>query len=123
MSLQRVLAKRLARRKLRVRGKIKGTTERPRLTVSRTNKHIYAQIIDDVKGITLASASDIDKEIKGTLGADANMSGKAALVGKALAERAAKANVEAVVFDRNGLLYHGRIKSLADAAREAGLKF
>lgn len=123
MSLQRVLSKRLERRKRRIRGKIKGTENRPRLSVSRTNKHIYAQIIDDVAGKTIVSASDADKEIKGSIGSDMNKVAVATAVGKALADRAAKANIDKVVFDRNGLLYHGRIKSLADAAREAGLKF
>jgi large subunit ribosomal protein L18 len=123
MSLQRVLTKRVERRKRRIRGKIKGTESRPRLTVTRSNKHIYAQIIDDVAGKTLVSASDADKEIKNSIGSDMNKTATATAVGKALAERASKANIDNVVFDRNGLLYHGRIKSLADAAREAGLKF
>lgn len=122
MSLQRILAKRLDRRKLRIRGKISGTPQKPRLSVSRTNKHIYAQIIDDVNGKTLASASDIDKEIKGSISAGSKTE-VAKTVGKVLAERANKANVTDVVFDRNGLIYHGRVKTLADSARESGLKF
>jgi large subunit ribosomal protein L18 len=121
MSLQRVLAKRLERRKKRVRGKIKGTPQKPRLTVSRTNKHIYVQIIDDVNGVTLAQASDIDKDLKSSV--SGNKTEKAKAIGKALAERANQKNIDSVVFDRNGLLYHGRIKEMADAAREAGLKF
>ncbi len=103
--------------KQRIRTKVFGTAERPRLTVFRSNSQIYAQVIDDTKGATLASASSLaitDKITK---------TEKASLVGKAIAEAAKKAGVETVVFDRNGYLYHGRVKQLADAAREAGLKF
>ena len=93
-----------------VRGKISGTTERPRLTVFRSNKQIYAQVIDDTTGKTLAAASSLKKEI-------------AAKVGELIAKGAQEAGVQTVVFDRNGYLYHGRIKELADAARNGGLKF
>jgi len=104
--------------KRRVRGKVHGTAECPRLSVFRSNKQIYAQIIDDRAGRTLAAA--------GSLGADDANGPKldqAAAVGKMIAEKAKAAGIESVVFDRNGYLYHGRVKSLAEAAREAGLKF
>ncbi|MEO8560060.1 MAG: 50S ribosomal protein L18 [Rhodospirillales bacterium] len=95
---------------------------RPRLSVFRSGKHIYAQVIDDAAGRTLAAASTLDKEIKGEIKTGANV-GAATAVGKLLAERAVAAGVKTVVFDRGGYLYHGRIKALADAAREAGLSF
>ena len=98
-----------------IRKKVSGTSERPRLAIFRSNKEIYAQIIDDISSSTLASASS--KEAKGT------KIEQAAEVGKLIAETAKKAGVEAVVFDRGGFLYHGRVKALADSAREAGLKF
>lgn len=103
--------------KATIRTKVSGTAERPRLTVFRSNSQIYAQLIDDVKGVTLASASSLKITDKMT------KSEKAAKVGALIAEAAKAAGIEAVVFDRNGYLYHGRVKSLADAAREAGLKF
>ena len=103
--------------KQRIRTKVFGTAERPRLTVFRSNSQIYAQVIDDTKGATLASASSLAIKDKVT------KTEKAAQVGKAIAEAAKKAGVETVVFDRNGYLYHGRVKQLADAAREGGLKF
>lgn len=104
----------------RIRKGVAGTVSRPRLSVFRSNKEIYAQIIDDVEGKTLASASSRDKEIVSTSG---DKSEVAALVGKSLAEKAIKAGVETISFDRGGYLYHGRVKSLADGAREGGLKF
>ena len=100
-----------------VRGKISGTTERPRLTVFRSNKQIYAQVIDDTTGKTLASASSLKLDVKGA------KKEIAAKVGEMLAKNANEAGVQSVVFDRNGYLYHGRIKELADAARNGGLKF
>ena len=105
--------------KMRIRKKISGTSNRPRLTVFRSNKEIYAQLIDDEKGVTLVSASTMEKnfERKGT------KTERAISVGKSVAERAKAIGVEAVVFDINGYLYHGRVKSLADSARENGLKF
>ena len=106
-----------AKIKARVRGKISGTTERPRLTVFRSNKQIYAQVIDDLSGKTVASASSLkltDKVAKKEM---------AAKVGELVAKGAQEAGVTTVVFDRNGYLYHGRVKELADAARNAGLKF
>ncbi len=111
-------------RKFRIRRRIRkvsfGTVERPRLSVFRSNSGIYAQVIDDVKGVTLVSASSRDKDIAKAKG---NKSEIAALVGKTIAEKAVKAGFEKVAFDRGGNLYHGRVKSLADGAREAGLKF
>lgn len=104
--------------KKRIRQHVLGSTVRPRLSVFRSNKEIYAQLIDDVAGVTLASASSRDKEIT-----SGSKSEAAVAVGKAIAERAAKNGVETVSFDRNGFLYHGRVKVLAEAAREAGLKF
>ena len=109
----------LRRRHTRVRGKISGTPERPRLNVFRSNANIYAQIIDDVNGVTLVSASTLDKTFDGATGNKE----AARQVGKLIAERAKAKGIENVVFDRGGNLYHGRIKALADAAREAGLKF
>lgn len=105
--------------KMRIRKTIIGTTERPRVTVFRSNKEIYAQVIDDSKGATILSASSREKGFtaKGT------KIEVATAVGKALAERATKAGIENVTFDRNGYLYHGRVKALAEGAREGGLKF
>ena len=105
--------------KRRVRKNIFGSSERPRLSVFRSNKQIYAQVIDDEKGVTIVSASSIkSKEVEGK-----NKSEQATLVGKAVAEKAIKAGVSTVVFDRNSYQYHGRIKALAEGAREGGLKF
>jgi len=113
-----------ARRKRhdRIRLHLAGTEARPRLAVFRSLNHIYAQVIDDASGRTLAAASTADKELKGSK-ATATKSAEAAVVGRLVAERAKAAGVERVVFDRAGFRYHGRIKSLADAAREAGLEF
>ena len=109
-------------RHARVRKKISGTPEMPRLCVYRSNKSIYAQVIDDTKGITLVSASTIDPAIKGQL-EDVDKTGAAKMVGKLVAERALAAGIKDIVFDRGGYLYTGRIAALADAAREAGLNF
>jgi large subunit ribosomal protein L18 len=108
-----------ARRHRRIRGKISGTAERPRLVVSRSNKGISAQLVDDLAGRTLASASwlELKKSFTGT------KTEQAAAVGKLLAANAKKAGIETVVFDRGGYLYHGRVKALADGAREGGLNF
>ena len=111
-------AQRLKRHK-RVRSKVSGTPERPRLNVFRSEKNIYAQIIDDVAGNTLVAASSLDKEIEGNGGNKT----AARAVGKLIAERARAAGVETVAFDRAGFLYHGRVQALAEAAREGGLKF
>ncbi|HPS45882.1 MAG TPA: 50S ribosomal protein L18 [Bacteroidales bacterium] len=106
--------------KMRIRKVVKGTTEVPRFTVFRSNKQIYAQIIDDLSGKTLVHASSI---IKGAPEQTGNKIDQAKIVGKLIAERAIEAGINNVVFDRNGYLYHGRVKSLAEAAREGGLKF
>ena len=111
------------RRKLRVRRKIRKTVkDRPRLSVFRSNKHIYAQVIDDGAGATLAAASTLDKDLKGEGKSGADR-GAAEAVGKLIAERAKAAGVTSVVFDRGSYLYHGRVKALAEAAREGGLTF
>ena len=107
----------LERRKRRVRKRISGTTEQPRLRVSRSTKHIYAQLIDDTTGVTIAAASSLALKING-----GNIDA-AKQVGKSLAEKAMEKNVGKVCFDRGGLLYHGRVKDLAEAARETGLQF
>jgi len=112
----------LVRRHRRVRGKVTGTAERPRLCVNRTNAHIYAQLIDDKSGVTLASASSVDKEVAATLKSGSNIEAATA-VGEAVGRRAVEAGITEVVFDRGGRLYHGRVKALADGARSAGLKF
>ncbi len=112
-----------ARRQIRVRHQIrKNAGGRPRLSVFRSGRHIYAQVIDDSQGRTLAAASSLDKDVKGKLKSGSDKAA-AAEVGKLVAERAAAAGVKAVVFDRGGYLFHGRVKALADAAREAGLQF
>ncbi|MFM6934963.1 MAG: 50S ribosomal protein L18 [Flavobacteriales bacterium] len=117
MALNKVL--RRAKIKRRIRKKVFGTTAIPRLTVFRSNKQIYAQLIDDISGKTLGSAGSL----KMTEAQKTNKVNQAAIVGKKIAEVAAQAGIDKVVFDRNGYLYHGRIKSLADSAREGGLKF
>jgi large subunit ribosomal protein L18 len=110
---------RRAKLRIKIRAQVKGTAERPRLSVFRSNKQIYAQLIDDIKGVTIASAaSSVMKDAQSVAKLD-----QAKLVGKTIAERAKAAGIDQVVFDRGGYLYHGRVKSLAEAAREAGLKF
>ncbi len=111
------------RRHRRVRKTVVGTPERPRLNVFRSLEHIYAQIIDDSAGHTLVSASTLDKEVRGLVDGAAKKSDEAKVVGRVLAERALARGVNQVVFDRGGYQYHGRVKALADAAREAGLTF
>ena len=106
-------------RHVRVRGKISGTAECPRLNVFRSNSNIYAQLIDDVKGVTLAAASSVEKDFGTTKGNKE----EARKVGNLIAQRAAEKGITEVVFDRGGYVYHGRVKELADGAREAGLKF
>ena len=120
--MTQVASRGAARRKRheRIRLTLAGTDVRPRLAVFRSLNHIYAQVIDDASGRTLAAASTVDKELKGS---KKTKSEEAAVVGRMVAERAKAAGVERVVFDRGGFRYHGRIKSLADAAREAGLEF
>lgn len=107
---------------MRIRKVVSGTAEKPRMSVYRSNKQIYIQFIDDVNGVTLAAASSKDKEIAANV-AGKNKTEVAALVGKLAAEKAAAKGISEVAFDRNGYLYHGRVKQLADAAREGGLKF
>jgi len=110
------------KRKKRIRKKINGTSERPRLCVFRSAKHIYAQVVDDSTGRTLAAAGSVEEKIK----AQSELKGKipiASLVGQSVGERAIKQGVQKVVFDRNGFLYHGRIKAVSDGARKAGLSF
>lgn len=110
------------RRKARIRKRISGTPERPRLSVFRSARHIYAQVVDDTGGGTLAAASTLSPDLKGTLDAD-NKTGAAKKVGALIAKMCLERKLDKVVFDRNGFLYHGRIKALAEAAREAGLNF
>ena len=116
------VAKEIRREKIkkRIRKIIKGTSERPRLSVFRSNKRIYVQLIDDATGKTLLAASSLEKQLASI---KVTKTEQAKLVGKLLGERAVSAGIKTILFDRNGYLYHGRIKSLADAAREAGLKF
>ncbi len=108
------------RRHLRIRKKVNGTAERPRLAVFRSLEHIYAQVIDDERGHTLAAASTLDQDLRGVTGAKTE---RAKRVGALIGERATAAGITQVVFDRGGNRYHGRVKALADAAREAGLDF
>jgi large subunit ribosomal protein L18 len=109
-----------ARRHLRVRKKVSGTTLRPRLVVTRSARHMVAQVVDDTQGVTLASASTMEADMRG---ASEDKTAKARKVGQLVAERAKKAGIEAVVFDRGGNKYHGRVAALADGAREGGLDF
>lgn len=104
----------------RIRRKVGGTSERPRLSVFRSLNHIYAQVIDDAAGVTVCSASTVEKDLRGSTGGNLTAAGA---VGKLIAERAKAKGVESVVFDRGGYIYHGRVRKLAEAAREAGLKF
>lgn len=122
MGQQQIIIQQRRRRTFRVRKRLRGTSERPRLSVARSHKHISAQIIDDVDGKTLVSASSLDKKLNGTLKSGGNQTAAAA-VGKAIAERAIAAGIKAVCFDRGPYRYHGRVASLANAAREGGLSF
>ena len=111
--------------KYRIRRRVTGTVERPRLTIFRSVSHMYVQVVDDATGTTIASASTVEPGVKGTLAKKAsggNVAGAKA-IGKTIAERLIEKGVKRVVFDRNGFLYHGRVKAVADAAREAGLEF
>jgi large subunit ribosomal protein L18 len=110
------------RRKLRIRTKISGASERPRLSVFRSGRHLYAQVVNDTDGKTLAAASTLSRDLKGSLDND-NKTDAAKKVGALIAKICLERKIDKVVFDRNGYLYHGRVKALADAAREAGLKF
>jgi len=111
------------RRHARVRAKISGTASRPRLNVFRSSAHIYAQVIDDIRGHTIVAACDLDEAVRDRAGEGATKSVRAKIVGEVIAERARDAGVDAVLFDRGGFLYHGRVKAVADGARESGLKF
>jgi large subunit ribosomal protein L18 len=122
MREQTVKVQRRERRKQGIRKKVSGTAQQPRMTVFRSLQHIYAQIIDDVSGVTLCEASTMSKDLKGEIKYGGNAAA-AKRVGQLLAERAKQKNIAGVSFDRNGYRYHGRIKALADAAREGGLKF
>ena len=122
MEHSRVILRQRLRRRHRVRRSIRGTADRPRLCVFRTHKHIYAQVIDDAAGRTLASASSRDKQIRDGLGFGGNKQAAEA-IGRAVAERARAAGVTKVCFDRGGFRYHGRVAALAEAARAAGLEF
>jgi large subunit ribosomal protein L18 len=108
--------------KTRIRGRVAGTPERPRLTVYKSLKRIYVQAVDDTRGVTVASASSLEKELRGQLKNGANIDAAKA-VGARIAARLKEQGITAVVFDRNGYVYHGRVKALADSAREAGLQF
>jgi large subunit ribosomal protein L18 len=111
------------RRHTRVRAKVHGTEVRPRLNVFRSSAHIYAQVIDDNRGHTVVAASDLEEEVRDRAGTDATKSARAKAVGEVIGERAKAAGIDAIVFDRGGFLYHGRVKAVADGAREAGLQF
>jgi large subunit ribosomal protein L18 len=121
MEIKRV-QKAKERRKFHVRKKVQGTQERPRLTVFRSNRNIYAQIIDDASGVTLASASTMAKAVKGSVKSAGSKAGAVA-IGEAIAKEAGKVGIKCVRFDRGSYRYHGRVKALADAARKAGLVF
>ena len=124
MTMLKLVSKNVARRRihLRIRSRVRGRTQVPRLNVYRSLKHIYAQIVEDSRGHTLVSASSLDKEIRATHKSGGNVAA-AKTVGLALAQRAKTAGITRVVFDRGGYGYHGRVKALADAAREGGLQF
>ena len=122
MIKQEIRKPKVQKRHQSIRTKLSGTTEFPRLAVYRSTKHIYAQLIDDEKHVTIASASSNDKDLKEKLSHGGNIEA-AKVVGEAIAQKAKKAGIECVVFDRGGFLYHGRVAALADAAREAGLMF
>ncbi len=122
MSVQNNLTSR-EKIKYRIRKRIKGTDQRPRLVIFRSLSNIYAQMIDDITGKTICSVSNISKDVKGSSKEKTSKLDKSKLVGKKIAEKALELNIKKVVFDRNGYLYHGRVKAVADAAREAGLEF
>ncbi len=115
--------KRRIKRKMRVRKKVRGSTEKPRLCVFRSGKHIYAQLIDDTKGETIVAASSLSKELASEIGKNGGNKKGAAVVGKAIGAAALAKGIKKIAFDRNGFLYHGRIESLSNAARESGLQF
>lgn len=116
------LSLRREKTKARIRGRVSGTPERPRLTIYKSLKRIYVQAVDDTQGITLAAASSLEKDLRGSLKNGANIEAAKA-VGASIAARLKEKGITTVVFDRNGYVYHGRVKALADSAREAGLQF
>ena len=111
------------RRHVRVRAKVSGTPSRPRLNVFRSSAHMYCQVIDDIAGHTIVAASDLDEDVQKVAGDSATKSERAKAVGTVIADRAKAAGISAVVFDRGGFLYHGRVKAVAEGAREGGLEF
>lgn len=111
------------RRHVRVRAKVQGTAARPRLNVYRSSAHIYAQVIDDNNGHTMVAACDLDEAVRERAGSGATKSARAKVVGEVVGERAKEAGIQTIVFDRGGYLYHGRVKAVAEGAREAGLQF
>jgi len=111
------------RRHVRVRAKVSGTLSRPRLNVFRSSAHIYAQVIDDDRGHTLVAASDLEQDVLDRAGSDATKSARARAVGEVIGERAKAAGINTIIFDRGGFIYHGRVKAVAEGAREAGLVF
>ena len=123
MNRTEIKSKRRIRRKMHIRKKIYGTAERPRLTVFKSLSHIYVQIVDDTTGNTLVSTSTIDKEVKVQLNEKNTKIEQSKIIGTAIAKKAIANNINIVSFDRNGYLYHGRVKALAESAREAGLQF
>ena len=123
MKIQEVKKKRRIRRKFHIRKRINGTSERPRMTIFKSHNHFYAQIIDDTQGITLVAASTLEKDVKDMLKPDNKKTDKSKLVGEAIAKKAVEKGIKKVAFDRNGYLYHGRVKAFADSARKGGLEF
>lgn len=123
MKIQDIRKKRRKRRKMHIRHTVFGSPERLRMTVFKSNKHIYAQIINDVEGKTVLASSTLDNEVKANLKDDMNKQQQSVLVGESIAKKALDSNLKEIVFDRNGYRYHGRVKALADGARKGGLKF
>lgn len=122
LKYRKALSKR-KRRHVRVRAKVSGTAQRPRLNVFRSSAHIYVQLIDDVAGTTIASANDLEEMVRERAGTDAVKTARAKAVGQVIAERAKELGINTVVFDRGGFLYHGRVRAVAEGARETGLQF
>lgn len=120
--MKRQNAQAIEKTKARIRNKVKGTTARPRLSIYRSNQHIYAQVIDDALGKTLVSSSTLDKEVKAMIQSGSSCEASQN-VGKVIAQKSLKQQIDTVIFDRGGRIYHGRVKALADAAREEGLNF
>ena len=123
MKIQDLRKKRRQRRKIHIRKDVYGSDSLPRMTVFKSSRHIYVQVIDDVNGNTLIASSTLDKDVKSNLKPDMNKKQESALVGASIAKKAQDKDLKEIVFDRNGYRYHGRVKALADGARKAGLKF